>query len=88
MIKYVYATKNKLSGNFNAPGYYDFPKENAAEVFTISAKENPHGQVKELEVYYLGTFDTKTGSFTSECEYLIDLASVVSDGREEAVKAE
>lgn len=80
MIKYVYGTKNKLSGNFNAPVLHDFPKDNAAEVFTISAKEAHDPRISELEVYYLGTFDTKTGVFTSESEYIIDLGSVLEDG--------
>jgi hypothetical protein len=82
MIKTIFATKNKKSGNFNAPMFYDFPKENAAEVFTISAKETPDQgveAVKELEVYYLGTLDTKTGAIVSEIEYIIDLGSVLTD---------
>lgn len=83
MIKYVYSTKNKLSGNFNAPMLHDFPKDNAAEVFTISAQEAKAEQVKELEVYYLGTFDTKTGVFASEVEYIIDLGSVLHGGSKE-----
>lgn len=83
MIKYVYATKNKLSGNFNTPMLHDFPKEAASEAFAISAKEAPkESQVKELEVYYLGTFDTKTGEIKEEKEFLLDLGSVV-DGKEE-----
>lgn len=84
MIKQVFATKNKKSGNFNVPQFYDFPKENAAEVFTISAKETPKEgleAVKELEVYYLGTLDTKTGVIVSEVEYILDLGAVV-DGQE------
>ena len=87
MIKYIYATKNKLSGNFNVPMLYDIPKENAAEAFTISARETPaegKAAVKELEVYYLGTFDTKTAEIVSEKEYLIDLGAVLSvDGGSE-----
>lgn len=82
MIKTIFATKNKKSGNFNAPMYYDFPKENAAEVFSVSAKETPEQgkeAVKELEVYYLGTLDTKTGVIVSDIEYIIDLGSVLND---------
>ena len=82
MIKYIYASKNKLSGNFNTPMLHDFPKEAASEAFAISAKEAPKdSQVKELEVYYLGTFDTKTAEIKEEKEFLIDLGSV--DGQEE-----
>ena len=80
MIKYVYASKNKLSGNFNMPVLQDFPKENAVEAFSITAKEHPTSDVKELEMYFLGTFDTKTGIYDQKgLEYLIDLGTVVSD---------
>lgn len=82
MIKYVYSSKNKLSGNFNMPVLQDFTKDNAAEQFSISALENPTEQVKELEMYYLGTFDTKTGVFVNEVEFLVDLGAVLN-GREE-----
>lgn len=86
MIKYLYATKNKKSGNFNNITAYDFPKENAAEVFSISAKESPkEARVDELEVYSIGTYDTCTGVVKSEVEFLIDLGAVVSEvGKQEA----
>lgn len=84
MIKYIYVSKNKLSGNFNTPMLHDFPKEAASEAFAISAKEAPNdSQIKELEIYYLGTFDTKTAEIKEEKEFLIDLGSVV-DGKEKA----
>lgn len=85
MIKYVYSTKNKLSGNFNAPLLYDIPKEAAVEAFTISAQEAKDSHVSELEAYYLGTFDTKTGEFKQEKEFLLDLGSVVH-GKETGTK--
>lgn len=81
MIKYVYASKNKLSGNFNEPMLQDFTKENAAERYSISALEHPSEAVKELEIYYLGTFDTKTGLYVSEVVFLVDLGAVLN-GRE------
>ena len=81
MIKYIYASKNKLSGNFNTPMLHDFPKEAASEAFAISAKEAPsEARTNELEVYYLGTFDTKTGHFQEEQEFLLDLGTL--DGKE------
>lgn len=91
MIKYVYASKNKLSGNFNMPVLQDFPKDNAAEAFAITAKEHPGDKnLSELEMYYLGTFDTKTGEFNQVIEYLIDLSTVMLnkvDGKQESVNA-
>lgn len=84
MIKYIYASKNKLSGNFNTPILHDFPKEAAPEAFAISAKEAPKDvRIGELEIYYLGTFDTKTAEIKSEQEFLIDLGTVV-DGKEQS----
>ena len=81
MIKYVYCCKNKKSGNFNAPILQDFPKENAVEAYSISAKETASEAIKELELYYLGTFDTKTGVYDQkEKEYLIDLGAVLDNG--------
>ena len=80
MTKYVYTTKNLKSGNFNVPQFHDFKKEDAAEVFAISAREIKDVEMlKELDVYYLGTFDTKTGVFTSEVEFVLSLASVLGD---------
>lgn len=83
MTKYMYATKNVKSGNFNVPQLYDFVSENAAEVFEISFKETPKEgveAVKELDVYYLGIFDTKTGLFvTSDPVFILSGSAVLGD---------
>ena len=81
MIKYIYASKNKLSGNFNVPMFEDFEPEGAAERYSIAAVEHSSEAVKELEMYFLGTFDTKTGVLVSSIDYLVDLG-VVINGRE------
>lgn len=79
MIKYIYASKNKLSGNFNTPMLHDFPEEAASEAFAISAQEAPkESRVSELEIYYLGTFDTKSGEIKQETKFLLDLGSVIN----------
>lgn len=89
MIKFIYATKNKLSANFNNPMFYDFDKDAARESFTISALETPaEGKkaIKELEVYFLGTFDTKLGVFVPDNDFIVDLGQVLElkeNGREE-----
>lgn len=88
MIKHVYASKNVKSGNFNTPMLYDFNVDNAREAFEISFKETPkEGKeaVKELDIYYLGTYDTKTGLFKQEeVVFIVSGASVLGDtnGRE------
>lgn len=83
MTKYVYASKNKLSGNFNMPTLHDFTKDNAVEQFSVSVLENRTEQIKELEMYYLGTFDTKTGEFVQDIEFLVDLGAVLNGGKQE-----
>lgn len=83
MIKYVYTTKNKKSGNFNIPMLQDFQKDAAAEVYTISAKEANLEAVKELELYYLGTYDTKTGEFVNDKEFILDLGTIADGSSKE-----
>lgn len=87
MIKYVYGFKNKKSGNFGDPRYEVLDKNNAVEAFTISAKEAPkesQTMMKELDLYYLGTFDTKSGKAELvDPEYLLSFESVI-DGEKVA----
>lgn len=85
MIKYVYATKNKLSGNFNTPLFYDFPVEAAAESFSITAKESPkEARLEELEVYYLGIYDTKSGEIKMDQQFIVDLGIVIYGEKQES----
>lgn len=83
MTKYVYSSKNVKSGNFNVPQLYDFSEEDAREAFEISMKETPKEgveAVKELEIYYLGTFDTKTGVFKQgEISFIISGLEVLGN---------
>lgn len=80
MTNYVYAFKNKKSGNFNKPLFEVIPDEAALEAFTISVKEAPASQdevLKELDLYYLGKFDTKSGVFEPvEPVFILDCGSV------------
>ena len=88
MIKYIYASKNVKSGNFNTPMLYDFNADNARDAFEVSFKETPKEgveAVKELDIYYLGTYDTKTGLFKQEeVVFIVSGASILGDtnGRE------
>ena len=85
MTKYVFASKNVKSGNFNVPQLYDFDKDSAKEAFEISMKETPAAgveAVKELEIYYLGEFDTKSGLFSNnEPEYIVSGLEVLGNGQ-------
>ena len=83
MIKHVYASKNVKSGNFNTPQLYDFNADAAREAFEISFKETPKegvDAVKELDIYYLGTYDTKTGIFSQdEVTFIVSGAAVLGE---------
>lgn len=87
MIKYVYVFKNVLSSNFGNPVYEVIDKENAVEAFGISAKEasgEARERMKELDLYYLGIFDTKSGkSELGDPEFLVSLKGFV-DGEKVA----
>lgn len=83
MINSVIAFKNKKSGNFGKPIFEVIPHDSLVEAYTVSIKEAPEDQkerLKELELYYLGEFDTKTGVMkpAEEIEYLIDCGVVLS----------
>ena len=82
MTKYLYATKNIKSGNFGQARYEDFPKDAALEVYSIAAKEarkEDQELFKELDLYFLGTFDTKTGIFEGQPEFIVSLGSLIGD---------
>lgn len=82
MIMQVYAFKNKKSDNFNAPIFQYVPKEAAVEFFSVSVREMPADKkeyVKELDLYYVGTFDTKSGVLEAGSpEYLMSNESVLN----------
>lgn len=86
MKKYIYAFKNIKSGQFGTPVYEVIDNDQAVEAYTAAAKECPEQEKArnaELDLYYLGTFETKTGvSDLVEPIYLLSLKEVIY-GRDE-----
>lgn len=86
MIKYVYAFKNILSGQFGNPTVEVINSDNAVEAYTAAAREakgEAKEAMKELDLYYLGTFDTKSGNLELvNPTFLVSLKEVMVDGGE------
>jgi len=80
MIMYLYATKNKKSGDFGKLSTELYNCDQIKDLYINSVKEAPEKQrvyLEELELYCLGSLDTQTGDIKSEKTFLIDLGSVV-----------
>lgn len=80
MILNVYATRNKKSGQFGKIDLQIMDKKTAIESYSISvleADEKSKILLAELDLYYLGTYDTATGLIDdNKPELLIDLGAV------------
>ena len=80
MMLHVYCTRNKKSGQYGKIALESLDKDAIKESYTCSCLEAPEDQkilLSELEAYYLGEYDTKTGHIKSvEPEFLMDLGSV------------
>ena len=80
MTTYIYATKNKKSGDFGKVSSEIYKPEQITDLYVNSVKEAPDDKrvfLEELEVYCLGSLDTKTGVISGSPQFLIDLGSVV-----------
>lgn len=79
MIINLYACKNRLSGIFERPYGEDVAKEDYVERLTQSlalANIELLNRHKEFDVYYVGSFDSKSGEIVSSCEFLASLESI------------
>lgn len=87
MTKYIYCFKNVKSGQFGNPVLEVITKDNAVEAYSVAAKEAPEQEkvrMAELDLYYLGTFDTKSGKVdVIDPEYLMSVKEVLGDGTKE-----
>lgn len=66
---------NRLSNQYEAPQCVPHPKEIIAESVIVAIKTSDHklDNLLEMDLYYLGTYDTKTGELKQEKELLISL---------------
>lgn len=88
MICNLYATRNKKSGCYSKVSGEVLNKEQAAEAYARSAQEADDKAkilLAELELYYLGTYDDKTGNISPVVpEFVLDLGAVINGGQEKA----
>lgn len=91
MICGIYVTRNKKSGAYSKLSGEVLTKEQAVEVYARSvmeADDNAKTLLSELELYYIGEYDDKTGSISPVTpEFLLDLGSIINGGVKET-KAE
>lgn len=89
MISYVYCYRNLKAGFYTAPVCNQFDKEKIIEqtqrTFILNKGTAEHEQQKEVDLYFLGLFDDKSGAFQllEKPEYLCSFTEV-----EEAKKDE
>lgn len=80
MNLYLYATKNKKSGQYGQIKAEVMNNDQAKESYSISKLEAPSDQQKyldELELYFLGTYDTASGQIVAnDPVFLLDLGAV------------
>lgn len=80
MTCYLYATKNKKSGDFGKISTELYNRDQIKDLYINSVKEMPKDKqslMSELELYSVGFIDTKTGVVTPQVEFLLDLGCVV-----------
>ena len=90
MTCYLYATKNKKSGDFGKISTELYNKEQIKDLYINSVKEMPKDRqtlMQELELYAVGSIDTKTGIVTPKVEFLLDLGSVAYEQGTSETKA-
>lgn len=81
MINNIYTVFDKKTGKYGNPTYHNLNKEQAIESITDAVKVGSVGNAEDLEFYYLGTFDTVKGEFTTfKPEFLLYLGDFVNNG--------
>lgn len=79
MTKYVYSYYNKKIGVYGDPILTPYDVDNMKEgckrsVRMMSQEEYQKAAGDELELYYLGTFDDKTGVHAEEIKFICSFA--------------
>lgn len=75
MIMNTYSYCNRLTGQYDMPRALPYDKNDVVEniVVAIKANKGKLDDLLECDLYYMGTFDTKTGAIVVEKEMLISL---------------
>ena len=75
MIMKCYCYFNRLTGQYEMPRALPYDKEFMVEnvVSYIKLEKGKADNLLECDLYYFGTFDTKTGVYSSDKELLISL---------------
>lgn len=89
MIKYIYTYWKKKAAFYTEPVTNNFEKDVCVELaqraFTLNKGTDEHEQQKDVDLYYLGTFDDCSGEYhlVLKPEYLCSFVDGEEDGREE-----
>lgn len=75
MILNLFSYYNRLIGQYEAPQAVPHAKEIIAESVICAIKTSDHklDNLLEMDLYYFGTYDTKTGEIKQEKELLISI---------------
>lgn len=84
MIKKCYAYCNRLNGQFEMPRAYIYDKDEVVEdlIASIKASKGDLDYLLEFDLYYMGTFDSKSGAYIADKEFLISLNKELIYGNE------
>lgn len=84
MILYLYASRNKKSGQFGKQVTCElYEKDQISQLYAASVKEaseNDKVYLRELEVYCLGLLNTETGDIKPEKTFILDVATLLPGG--------
>ena len=89
MIMYLYASKNKKSGQFGKLTTELYTKDQISQLYATSVKEaaeNERVYLRELEVFCLGQLNTETGEIVPERTFVLDVATLIPGGENDVRK--
>lgn len=84
MIHYVFTFRNKVAQYYDQPFFSKEDKEHVKENYAracLLSKPEEHAKLKEMALYYFGTFDDIKGTFDLVPEEkLLDLEDYIKGG--------
>lgn len=83
MILSVYCYRDKKLGRFQTPVVNNIEKETAAVTLAravVDLTKEQKNKIRDLELYYLGEFDDKTGVIKCfEKEFIVSIDSLIAE---------